>query len=75
MKFTYNITTLMDWYNEGSYLLAEVIKSMREEIQNNNIIVIEQGYVNAPDVELYRFNALEALNNWINQRFPNLDQD
>ena len=73
--FTYDITTLMDWYNEGSYYLAEAIKSMREEVQNNNIIVIEQGYINAPAVELFRFNTLEALDNWINQKLPELVQD
>jgi hypothetical protein len=75
MKKIYNITTLIDWYNEGSYYLVEVIKSMREEVQNNNIIVIEQEYINAPAVELFRFDTLKALNDWIKKQFPDLEQE
>jgi len=74
MKFTYDITTLMDWYNEGSYYLTEAMDSMEEEVQNNNIIVIEQRYVNAPAVELFRFNTSEAIDKWINKQFPDLDR-
>jgi hypothetical protein len=75
MRFTYDITDLMDLYNEGNYCLVEAIKTMRREVQNNNIIVIEQKCVNAATVELFRFIALEALDNWIRQQFPNLDID
>ncbi|HNW97516.1 MAG TPA: hypothetical protein PKK00_03815 [Bacteroidales bacterium] len=75
MKFKFNITTLQDWYNEGSYLLTETINSMRTEIQNNNVIIIEQQYSNAPDEELLRFNSLESLNEWIDKYFPDLKQD
>jgi len=74
-KTIFNYTTLTDWHQEGSYNLVEAISLMRDDIQNNFTIVIEQRYNNTPPDELHRFNTLEELDNWINEQFPELDGD
>jgi hypothetical protein len=72
--YHYDITDLQDLYKTKTYLFNEAIKSMREEVQKGNTIVIVQKYENAPSDVLSQLDSLEELNNWIEKSFPDFNE-